>query len=80
MKVIIAVRRKREVLDPQGKAIQHACGSLGHAAVSSVRQDKLFELEIDASSRDQARALASEIAEKLLSNPVMEDWEIVALE
>ncbi len=80
MKAVVAVRRKREVLDPQGKAIQRACGSLGHAGVLSVRQDKLFELEIDASGREPARRLVAEIAEKLLSNPVMEDWEIVALE
>ena len=80
MKAVVAVRRKREVLDPQGKAIQRACGSLGHAGVQSVRQDKLFELEISAASSDQARKVVSELAEKLLANPVIEEWEIVALE
>jgi len=75
----IHVRRKPAVLDPQGQAIRRACASLGHASVRAVRQDKLFELDVDAEDEASARALVAEICRKLLANPVIEDWEIVDL-
>ena len=50
MKALVHVTLKPDVLDPQGKAILHACGSLGYDAVSSVRQGKLFEVTLDADS------------------------------
>ena len=71
---------KRDVLDPQGKAIQSACGSLGHPSVKSVRQGKLFELELEAKDAAQARAVLGELCEKLLANPVIEDYAIVGIE
>ena len=79
MKAVVTVTLKPDVLDPQGKAIQHACGSLGYEAVSSVRQGKLFELELDADSEDAARKLLAELSDKLLANPVIEDYEIVSI-
>jgi phosphoribosylformylglycinamidine synthase len=75
----IHVTTKRDVLDPQGKAIQSACRSLGYEGVASVRQGKLFELELDAEGEAQARALLGELCEKLLANPVIEDHAVVAL-
>ena len=80
MKALVHVKLKSEVLDPQGKAIARACASLGLDAISDVRQGKLFEIDVDVEEADRARALVSEIGEKLLANPVIEDFEIVRLE
>ena len=77
MKALVHVTLKPDVLDPQGKAIQHACGSLGYGAVRAVRQGKLFELELDAADGKAAEALVEEVAAKLLANPVIEDYRIV---
>jgi phosphoribosylformylglycinamidine synthase len=75
----IHVTLKRDVLDPQGKAIQNACRSLGHAGVSGVRQGKLFELELEAADEAQARGVLRELCEKLLANPVIEEHAIVSV-
>lgn len=84
MKALVHVTLKPEVLDPQGKAIQKACASLGHAAVRSVRQGKVFELDLDADAlggdAEKARALLDELCEKLLANPVIEDYRVLSLE
>jgi phosphoribosylformylglycinamidine synthase len=77
---IVHVTLKRDVLDPQGKAIQNACKNLGHAEVASVRQGKLFELALAARDETHARATLRELCEKLLANPVIEDYAIVSLE
>ena len=62
-KAVVHVTLKRDVLDPQGKAIQNACASLGHASVASVRQGKLFELELEAQRRSAgARASCASCA------------------
>ena len=79
MKALVHVTLKPDVLDPQGKAIQRATGSLGYEGITSVRQGKLFEIELDAADEAAARALLAELADKLLSNPVIEDYEIVRL-
>lgn len=80
MKALIHVTLKPDVLDPQGKAIQRACASLGHDAVRDVRQGKLFEVDLDARDEAAARALLAELADKLLANPVIEDYEVVSVE
>ena len=80
MKALIAVTLKPDVLDPQGKAIKNASASLGYAGVTSVRQGKLFEVNLDASSESAARRLLEELSTKLLSNPVIEDFEIVKVD
>ena len=79
MKALVYVTLKTEVLDPQGAAIQRACASLGYAGVRDVRQGKLFEIEIDARDEDAARALAEELADKLLANTVIEDYRVVEI-
>ncbi len=76
MKALVYVSLKKEVLDPQGKAIQHACASLGYDAVRAVRQGKLFEIDLEAESPERASALLEELSEKLLANPVIEDFRI----
>ncbi len=79
MKAWIQVMLKPEVLDPQGAAIQRASASLGHVAIRSVRQGKLFEIDLDAEGEEPARVLLRELCEKLLSNPVIERYEILRI-
>ena len=79
MKAVVVVNLKQEVLDPQGKAIQHGCQQLGHTGVRQVRQGKYFEIDLDAEDLEQARALLEELSTKLLSNPVIEDYRVVSV-
>jgi phosphoribosylformylglycinamidine synthase len=80
VKAKVLVTLKRDVLDPQGVAIQKACVALGHAGVRDVRQGKLFEITLAAASEDQARAILRELCDKLLANSVIEDFSIASLE
>ena len=79
MKALIHVTLKPDVLDPQGEAIRKACAALGYPAVASVRQGKLFEVELEAGDEAEARRLLDELAQKLLANPVIEDHRLVGL-
>jgi phosphoribosylformylglycinamidine synthase PurS subunit len=76
MKARVFVTLKPSVFDPQGQTIADALHSMGYSAVGDVRQGKYFELELASGSADQARALASEVADKLLANPVIESYRI----
>jgi len=80
VKAVVFVMPKPDVLDPQGKAIARASAALGHAAVRGVRQGKVFEVELDAADPARARALVEELCQKLLANPVIEDFSIERLE
>ena len=80
MKARVIVSLKPDVLDPQGKAIARACASLGYDAVTSVRQGKVFEVELDAADEAGARRLLEELGRKLLANPVIEDYRIDQLD
>jgi phosphoribosylformylglycinamidine synthase len=80
MNALIHVTLKSDVLDPQGKAIQNASTALGYDAVKSVRQGKLFQVEIDVQEEAAAQKLLTELCKKLLSNPVIEDFEIVSVD
>jgi phosphoribosylformylglycinamidine synthase PurS subunit len=73
--IAVDVMLKPEILDPQGQAIQRALPSLGFDSVTSVRQGKHFELELDANGED-ALATADKIAATLLANPVIEDFTV----
>ena len=70
----IKVTLRPSILDPQGKAVQHAIASLGAGTVSDVRIGKYIEAKIDAQSEAEARRTAEEVCRKLLANPVMEDY------
>jgi phosphoribosylformylglycinamidine synthase subunit PurS len=72
-KIVVDVMLKPEILDPQGQAIQRALPSLGFDQVSSVRQGKHFELDVDGAD---AQAIAEKVAATLLANPVIEDYEV----
>jgi phosphoribosylformylglycinamidine synthase len=76
MRARVFVTLKPSVFDPQGKTVTDALHTLGYSAVRDVRQGKYFELDIDASTVDEARRLASEAADKLLANPVIESYRI----
>lgn len=81
VKATVYVRLKREVLDPQGDAIRRALGTLGFEGVRDVRVGKLVEIELDPGSADadKLRASLSKMAEELLANPVIEDFEVAVL-
>jgi phosphoribosylformylglycinamidine synthase len=74
MKARIFVTLKNGVLDPQGQAIQGALGALGFEGVNSVRQGKMFEIELADSKDTEARLKA--MCEKLLANTVIEDFRV----
>ena len=76
-KAQITVRLRKSILDPQGKAMHQALQNLDFRSVHHVRMGKSIELWIDTPSADEAEARARAACEKLLANPVMEDFEIV---
>ena len=76
MRARVFVTLKPSVFDPQGHTIADALHPMGYPAVEDVRQGKYFELELDSRSAEQARALASEVADRLLANPVIESYRI----
>ena len=76
MKARITVTLKTGILDPQGKAIEGALKSLGVEGVASVRQGKVFDIELDGTDRARAEALLKEAADKLLANTVIENFRV----
>ncbi len=76
MKAIVNVTLKRGVLDPQGKAIEHALDGLGFEGVGEVRQGKIIEIDLDAVDENAARTQVADMCEKLLANTVIEDYSI----
>jgi phosphoribosylformylglycinamidine synthase len=77
---VVDVMPKREILDPQGKAVLGALPRLGFDRVLDVRQGKRFELEVDGEPTDQTLADVRKMAETLLSNPVIEDYSVSVVE
>jgi phosphoribosylformylglycinamidine synthase subunit PurS len=75
-RVVVSVMPKPEILDPQGKAVHKALPRLGFTGVSDVRQGKRFELEVEGDLTDDRLAEIHELAERLLSNPVIEDYQV----
>ncbi|MEI2736121.1 MAG: phosphoribosylformylglycinamidine synthase subunit PurS [Rhodoblastus sp.] len=76
MKARVVVTLKNGVLDPQGKAIEGALRSLGVEGVASVRQGKVFDVEIDGQDKAAATANLQAACEKLLANTVIENFKI----
>jgi phosphoribosylformylglycinamidine synthase PurS subunit len=76
MKVRIHITLKNGVLDPQGKAIEHALGGLGFGGINDVRQGKYIELELAETDPDTAQASVEAMCQKLLANTVIENYEI----
>ena len=80
MRAHVWVMLKSTVLDPQGKAIQQALASLGHAAVSDVREGKFFVLQLDGLDRAAAQKQVERIAREVLTNPVIEEFRFEVIE
>jgi len=76
MKAKVKVTLKNGVLDPQGKAIEGALGSLGFSGVNGVRQGKYFEIELAETDRAKAEAQVKAMCEKLIANTVIENYVI----
>ncbi|MCJ8141910.1 phosphoribosylformylglycinamidine synthase subunit PurS [Ancylobacter gelatini] len=76
MKARVLVTLKSAVLDPQGKAIEGALRSLGVPGVASVRQGKVFDVELDGDDKVRAEATLKDACEKLLANTVIESYRI----
>ncbi len=84
MKATVLVRLKSEVLDPQGDAVRRALGKLGFDGVKGVRVGKLIEIELDdavhgvspAGAGADVKARLAKMADEMLANPVIEDFEI----
>jgi phosphoribosylformylglycinamidine synthase len=76
MKARVIVTLKNGVLDPQGKAIEGALSSLGVPGVASVRQGKVFDVELAAGAPDEAKAALEAACQKLLANTVIENYRI----
>ena len=79
MKARVTVTLKTGILDPQGKAIEGALKSLGVGGVASVRQGKVFDIEVDGTDRSRAEAALKEAAEKLLATTVIENYRVEVL-
>lgn len=80
MKANIYVTLKREVRDPQGDAVRRSLASLGFDEVKSARVGKLIELELRGDDRASAESHIQSMCEKLLANPVIEDFRYEILE
>jgi phosphoribosylformylglycinamidine synthase len=80
MKARVTVTLKSGILDPQGKAIEGALKSLGVEGVASVRQGKVFDVEIAGNDRAQAETALKAAAEKLLANTVVENYKVEVAE
>lgn len=76
IKARVTVTLKNGVLDPQGKAIEGALGALGFNGVGSIRQGKVFDLELDTADKTQAEADIKAMCEKLLANTVIENYQV----
>lgn len=79
-RIVVEVMPKPEILDPQGKAINGALPRLGFTQFTQVRQGKRFELSVEGPVGEAELAAAREAAEKLLSNPIIEDVVSVRVE
>jgi len=76
MKARVIVTLKNGVLDPQGKAIEGALKSFGLEGVGSIRQGKVFDIEVETDDKVRAEVLIKEACEKLLANTVVENYRI----
>ena len=76
MKAKVHVTLKPGVLDPQGKAVQHALGSLGFSGVGEVRQGKYIEIDLTETDTTLAKEYVEKMCKKLLANTVIENYTI----
>jgi phosphoribosylformylglycinamidine synthase subunit PurS len=75
-KVTINVDPKKDILDPQGKTIQHALLNLGYTTTEQVRIGKHIVIHLEASSNEEAQSIAKKMCNDLLSNPLTEEYYV----
>jgi phosphoribosylformylglycinamidine synthase subunit PurS len=73
-RVHVRVMPRKGLLDPQGQAVEHALAALGFEEAGAVRIGRAIELDVDADSQDEAEQRARQMCDKLLANPVTEDY------
>ena len=76
MKISAIVTLKKEVLDPQGKAVSQTLKNMGYDNIVNVRQGKYFDIELNENDKEKAKKIAEEICKKLLTNVIIEDYTI----
>ena len=67
---------KKDVLDPQGKVVNQTLKNMGYENVVNIRQGKYFEIELKENNKEKGKKIAEEICKKLLTNVIIEDYEI----
>ena len=77
MKISVIVTLKKDVLDPQGKAIQQTLNGMSFNSVTEVRQGKFFEISVNEDNESKAKLHVEEMCKKLLTNLVIEDYKII---
>jgi len=75
VRVTVTVRPREGILDPQGEALRRSLAGLGYD-VTDVRAGKVFDLDLQAADEADARRIADEISERVLSNPLIEDYRV----
>ncbi len=76
MKISAIVTLKKDVLDPQGKVVNQTLKNMGYENVVNIRQGKYFEIDLKESDKEKGKKIAEEICKKLLTNVIIEDYEI----
>ncbi|HXL06206.1 MAG TPA: phosphoribosylformylglycinamidine synthase subunit PurS [Gemmatimonadales bacterium] len=76
-RVEVRIMPRAALLDPQGQAVEHALQALGFGDVAQVRMGKHLVLQVTAATRDEALARARAMCDRLLANPVTEDYDVV---
>ena len=77
MKISVIITLKKDVLDPQGKAIQQTLNGMGFSSVNEVRQGKFFEVDVNEKDEAKAKIKVEDMCKKLLANQVIENFEIL---
>jgi phosphoribosylformylglycinamidine synthase len=77
MRVEVVIHRRPEISDPQGTTVLRALRDLGYGDVTAVRFDKVITLEVDGDDQSEVEKRVVEMCERLLANPVIEDFEVV---
>jgi len=72
----VHITLRKSILDPQGKAVEHAVSTLGVSGVQDVRIGKYIEFRVDRPTEQEVRSAAEEVCRRLLANPVMEDYSL----
>jgi phosphoribosylformylglycinamidine synthase len=74
-KAIVLIRRRKTILDPQGKAVEIGAKHLGLSNIKNTRIDKYIEFNVDTNNKKTAEEEVNDYCKKLLANPIMEDFE-----